>query len=575
MIEPRHPGRRRLSTQLILWYSLAFLLLIAFFGFIVRTSVSGALVDQLAGSMTAEARVVQGALGGADLPAEVAAFADALDARVTVIALDGTVVADSEQDPAVMENHANRPEVVEALAGNVGRARRASATLGDSRLYVAIPPGDGLVVRLSVTETQIDDRLAAMQRSIGLAALAAGLIGFAIVFAVGRRLSRPLADLATIADDVAGGSLEVAVRRSSVSEVDRLGVAIGRMAAELGGRLELADQQRRQLEDILEALPIGVLLVEEADQVVYANATSRGLLGEVSPNLARLMPPSLRRSVVDARRGDAVSVDFEAGAPTRMIRGLAAPLEHGRVLVVVEDVTDRHRIEAMRRDFVADASHELKTPVAAVLASAEALQLALEHDSKRAGDFADRIRQSATQLARIVEDLLDLSRLDSAERSADVVAIDRVVQGEVERLRLTAEERGIALSCSVVPAFVIGSGADVALAIRNLCENALRYTDPGGRVSVSAAPQGATVVIEVSDTGAGIPTRALPRVFERFYRVDVARSRATGGTGLGLAIVKHVAETHGGSVGVESELGVGSTFRLVFPAAVDQPADDG
>jgi two-component system phosphate regulon sensor histidine kinase PhoR len=575
MIEPRRTRARHLSSQLIFWYSVAFLLLIAFFGFFVRSLVSDALVDQLAGSMTAEAQTVAVALDRGEPQEMVSAFADALDARVTVIALDGTVVADSAEDPAAMDNHADRPEVVEALAGNVGRARRGSATLGDSRLYVAIPPSSGLIVRISVTEDQIDARLAAMQGAIGLAALAVGLIGFGIVYVVGRRLGRPLADLAEIAGDVADGSLEVTVRRSSVSEVDRLGVAIGRMATELGGRLELADEQRRQLDDILGALPIGVLLVGQGDEIIYANATSRAVLGSVPSTLSKLVPPSLRRSVTDSRGGQAVPLEFEVGAPSRRVRALSTSLERGRVLVVIEDVTERRRVEAMRRDFVADASHELKTPVAAVLASTEALQLALEHQSSRAGEFAAHVHQSAVQLARIVEDLLDLSRLEAAERSTEVVDLDRVAREEVERLRETADNRGIVLSCQTDPAVVTGSRADLALAIRNLCDNALRYTDRGGAVSVTVRLEGGTVVVEVRDSGSGIPTRALPRVFERFYRVDVARSRATGGTGLGLAIVKHVAEAHGGSVSVESELGVGSTFRLEFPATAEVPVDNG
>jgi two-component system sensor histidine kinase SenX3 len=228
-------------------------------------------------------------------------------------------------------------------------------------------------------------------------------------------------------------------------------------------------------------------------------------------------------------------------------------------------VTERDRVAAVRRDFVANASHELKTPVSAIIASSEALQIAVERRDESAAGFARQIEGSARQLDRLVADLLDLSRLERDEPELDPLSLDLLVREELERARPVAEEKGLTLEFDLEPVQVSGSRRDVAIAVRNLLDNAVRYTGPGGRVTASLHDLQGQAVLQISDTGEGIPTRDLSRVFERFYRVDNARSRATGGTGLGLAIVKHVVESHGGDVGVESELGQGAVFTVRLP----------
>lgn len=227
----------------------------------------------------------------------------------------------------------------------------------------------------------------------------------------------------------------------------------------------------------------------------------------------------------------------------------------------------------MRRDFVTNASHELKTPVASILAASETLQLAIDRAPERLPEFASRIEMSARSLARLVSDLLDLSRLEGSSPSFEEVDLESVVRSEVERVRTAAAESGVAIEVTTAPISVVGSEPDLALAVRNLVDNAIRYTDAGGTVTVDLSEDEGDAVLSVADTGAGIPQRDIGRVFERFYRVDEARARETGGTGLGLSIVKHVVESHGGTVAVESELGVGSTFtiRLEAVGVTDDP----
>jgi len=331
------------------------------------------------------------------------------------------------------------------------------------------------------------------------------------------------------------------------------------------------DSGRRHVQDVvLEAMEEGVLLVAPDDEVAFANAAFRRHVGETPASLAALLPLELQRAVERARYIDHVErAEAELGSPARWLRGTAIPVgPDGTVLLVVRDVTDARRLDAIRRDFVANASHELKTPAASIQATAETLRHAAADDAAAIPRFSAQLEREAMRLTRIVSDLLDLSRLEGGSELDAPVRLDAVTSEEAQRFGDEARTQGVDLVLDVeeVPP-VTGSPRDVALLVRNLIDNAVRYTARGGRIDVSVSVEDGRVVLRVADSGAGIPSRDLDRVFERFYRVDRARSRETGGTGLGLAIVKHVVENHGGEVSVESELGRGSTFTVRLPAA--------
>jgi signal transduction histidine kinase len=318
---------------------------------------------------------------------------------------------------------------------------------------------------------------------------------------------------------------------------------------------------------VLSSMRDGVLLVDADGATRFANAALGGLLGDVPAGASALFPLALRdavgRALAERTETSAVA---ELPSSRRWLRVTAAPAGgDGSVLVVVRDVTEARRVDAIRRDFVANASHELKTPAASIQATAEAIGRAAADDPEAVGPFAARLELETARLSRIVTDLLDLSRLEAGSELDDDVRLDLVAHEEVARFRERAERDGIALAITAThPATVRGNARDLALLVRNLVDNALRYTEPGGSVAV-AVSAGDAVTLRVSDTGLGIPHREVPRVFERFYRVDRARSRETGGTGLGLAIVKHVAENLGGTVSVESELGAGTAFEVSLP----------
>lgn len=573
MSDARSPGRGSLSGRLLATYAIAFIVLIGFLALLILDGAEDVLRSQTIEALGGEARAARFSLGSvkdADLQQRASEFANTLSVRVTVIDAGGHVLADSAFDPTAMENHGSRPEVVGAVTEGVGTDTRISSTTGVAQSYVAVSSPEGRVYRLSVTEDQLDARIGEIGRRIGLAALVAGAVGVGVMAVVARRMARPIQELTGIAREISEGRLDLRPRRSPIRELDRLGVSIGRMADEMGTRVVDAESERETLRALLDALPQGVILIAPDGAVLYGNGPARDILGDVPDRLAKLTPLSLQRLVRSAGESGATQdTTLESVGTEPTLRALATPLPDGRMVLVISDISERVRIERVRRDFVADASHELKTPIASILAASETLQMALERDPDRAARFVTLVHDAARQLARIVGDLLDLSRLETSTGGMDRIRLDRIAEEEVERLRAGADEKHITVLTQLKPVVVVGSGSDLGLAVRNLVSNAIRYSSAGDSVTVFTEAEGTEVRLTVEDTGEGIPRRSIDRVFERFYRVDVARARETGGTGLGLAIVKHVAEAHGGSVSVESELGVGSTFHLVLPIAAD------
>lgn len=333
-------------------------------------------------------------------------------------------------------------------------------------------------------------------------------------------------------------------------------------------RLE-AQEERRVRDLILSTMHDGVLLIGRDLDVAFANDAIGRHLPSVPASLDAVLPLALRSAIQDSReRREPTSMLIETGVPARWLRGTITPAADEATLVVVRDVTQQRQLEAVRRDFVANASHELKTPAATIQAVAETLRQAAADDPAAIPHFASQLEREAVRLSRIVADLLDLSRLESGSALDDLVSLGAAAREEGQRLEETAVQAGVTLEILTEGERPVrGSQRDLALLARNLIDNAIRYSHGGGQVVVQVDSDGEEVTLRVSDKGIGIPSRDISRIFERFYRVDRARSRETGGTGLGLAIVKHVVENHGGTIEVASELGRGTTFRVKLPAA--------
>ncbi len=372
---------------------------------------------------------------------------------------------------------------------------------------------------------------------------------------------------------VAAGAAVIAValaialgRQRRSRDVDRERAELD-LAAREARAADLAERVRTR-EEILSTIGDGIVLFAPDGRVVYANPAARDLLGRRFASAGEVTPDSLREAVAraGAARDEPVECEFETGG--RTIEASAIHAGGGAVVAVARDRTDARQVERVRRDFVANASHELKTPVASIQAIAETLRHAAAEDPEARARFLERLELEAIRLTRLVGDLLDLSRLEGGLAESEVVDVGRVVTDEVDRLRPRAEGAGLRLVVDAPDRVEVrGSESDLGLMVHNLLDNAIRYSPDGGEVRATLSTGGGLAELRIADTGLGIPARDLDRVFERFYRVDPARSRSTGGTGLGLAIVRHVAQSHGGDVEVRSVLGAGSTFIVRLPLA--------
>jgi two-component system, OmpR family, phosphate regulon sensor histidine kinase PhoR len=565
---------RTLARQLLTWYAIVVLAVLLVLGVVLNRNLERQLLSNLTESLESQALLLRATLGSeAGVPESVLSWANDESLRITVIDQEGRVLADSSREEAGMENHADRPEVSAALAGNVGVASRISASVGVEYRYVAVPPtGDGRIVRVAEPVNVIAERLRRLRTVIALAGLGSALVGVGAVWLIARRIVRPIQLVTESAVQIAAGNRTAEISSVSTVELKRMADTVNQMAGELRRRAHQSDDERLLRDRILDALEEGVILIDADESVAYANTWARNSIG-VRKTLAELPGPLQELSGRARSSGEMEHGDFSYGIPARrFIASAVVPGEAGSVLLVLQDVTDALRVEAMRRDFVADASHELKTPISAIQAGSETILRAIDEDPEGARTFAEQVRLNAVRLGRIVGDLLDLSRLETEVPEFEKLNLDEMVRDEVVRIDHPSGKAPVEFIVETEPVEVLGSRNDLQLAVRNLLDNAQRYA-AAGEVRVAVRRLGNEAILEVADNGVGIPTRDLPRIFERFYRVDVARSRHTGGTGLGLAIVKHVAEAHGGLVEAKSELGVGSVFRMALPL-VDPNDDD-
>jgi two-component system, OmpR family, phosphate regulon sensor histidine kinase PhoR len=401
---------------------------------------------------------------------------------------------------------------------------------------------------------------------VGLAAL----IGLVVLAAIARRFARQIRSVTVVVDRFGRGDLTAAAPEEGTQELVLLARSVNRMREDVAARLGAIERDRLARDAILSALEEGVVLFDPDGSVIYANESALRMVGGALEHARHLAPPTLRQVVEAAAAGSKGQVEeVTSGLTPRILVATAVPVPgDGNVLLVLRDVTEARTVDAVRRDFVANASHELKTPLASIQALAETIESAAADDPSSIPRFAEQLEREAIRLSRVVSDLLDLSRLEGEPGEWTTVRFDRLVRAETATYRERAGRAGLALAVTAdAPAMVNGSPRDLGLLVRNLVENAVQYTRPGGSVAVSVATEDGQAVLQVRDTGLGIPLREQGRVFERFYRVDRARSRETGGTGLGLSIVKHVAENHGGRVSLRSELGRGSTFTVRLPLA--------
>jgi two-component system, OmpR family, phosphate regulon sensor histidine kinase PhoR len=511
-------------------------------------------------------------------------------ARVTLISPTGEVVGDSEVDEPQLdriERHDDRPEVRAALATGRGASVRDSATLGRRMMYAAVPitgpSGVVGVARIAMALDQVDAALASLRSQLALATALAIVVAVLMSTAAAQLSTRPLRSLIEAARRMAGGDLGVRSALAGQDEFSQLGSALDQMAGSLSTTLGALKAERDLLQGILVGMQEGVLLLDAESRIVLVNPALRAML-LLGPDVTgktlveTVRHDELKHLLDEAGGSDAPllgEIELAGLKPRRLLIRAAAQRGAPRgLLAVFVDVTDVRRLESLRRDFVSNASHELRTPVSSILSAAETLRDAALRDPAASARFVDIIVRNAERLKRLVDDLLDLSRIESREFELQLESesVGAVVQHALSLFRERADKKGIRLSAEVVGRCEARFDRKALEAIlSNLVDNAVKYCPEGSLVTVKAieapAGGGARVHLSVEDTGPGIDAKHLPRIFERFYRVDAGRSREVGGTGLGLSIVKHLVEAMGGAVAVESKVGRGTAFRFSLPAS--------
>jgi two-component system phosphate regulon sensor histidine kinase PhoR len=529
------------------------------------------LADHLAAAPTQRA-------SAQTLDAQARHWAGLLQARVTLIGADGTVLGESHEDRTQMQNHLDHPEVHQALATGQGISIRYSATLGYDMMYAAVPvldPANGQLIgfaRVALSLQDIEAGVDRLRQSIMLVGLVAALVGGSLALLIAELTARPLRRLTNAAELIAEGDLSPRLVVTQHDEVGQLTASFQHMSEQLQEKMSTLAGERGRLAAVLEHMADGVLITESTGGVELINPAAERLLGTseerfLDRTFGQVLP---QRQIMELWQqcrelGEQQEDAVEIGDGRLFVRAIVTPFREGEArgfLVILQDLTPIRRLETVRRDFIANISHELRTPLAGLKALVDTLRGGALKDPPAAKRFLKRMDAEVDALTQMVEELLELSRIESGRAPLRLVPtpLAEIVLPPTDRLRPQAESAGLSLAVLLPPQVpnVLADVERIQKVVTNLVHNALKFTPPGGSVRVVAESAGQEVIISVKDTGVGIPSEDLPRIFERFYKAD--RARSGGGTGLGLAIAKHIIQGHSGRIWVESVEGKGSTF---------------
>ncbi|AQT69521.1 Alkaline phosphatase synthesis sensor protein PhoR [Anaerohalosphaera lusitana] len=508
--------------------------------------------------------------------------------RITIIAASGQVVAESHEQAEEMELHADRPEIVQALEGSTGFAIRPSTTLGQDMVYVAIPMmQDGNVigvVRTSVSAASIDNTLAEIFTQIAFASIIIAFAAAIVSLGISRRITLPLEKLREGANRFAQGDFSHTLPHAHAYEIDALVTAMNRMAKDLDSRIKTMIRQHNEQQAILSSMAEAVIAVDNNQQIISINEAAEKMLNiDKTDANDRRLSEVVRNPMLNDYIQTALTEETHVEGPLTLhdtglerhlrVQGTLLRDAHNKkigAVVVLNDITQIRRLERVRKDFVANVSHELKTPVTSIKGFIETLLDGALDDPEDAARFIKIIERQTNRLNHIIQDLLTLSRIEEQTERTSIEVVPANIKGllstaaQLCQLRASEKNVEIKLDCEndlIAPV----NPSLLEQALVNLIDNAIKYSPQDDTVTVNAHQDQNNIVFSVSDNGCGIKAKYLPRLFERFYRVDKARSRKLGGTGLGLAIVKHISQAHGGTVSVESTPDIGSTFTITIP----------
>ncbi len=584
---------RRLIWQLYPSFLLLIVLVLSGAGWYFSRTLKTFHYEQTAADLRSRAQLVSQQLQGRFDPTQrlllsqlVRRLGESSGTRITIIRKDGLVLADSHEDAGRMENHHERPEIISAVSGSGGMSIRFSHTLGQTLMYVAIPfNANGAVlgtVRTAVSLADVDDALTAIYQRLFVAGLIIALLAAPLSWFLSRRICRPLELMTVAAQHFSQGEFDVPMIQARTEEAHRLATAFNSMAHELADRIHREVDQRSEIEAILGCMVEGIIAVDNDERVIRLNAAAAKLF-DVAPTdkPGQTIQELIRHAELQRFVGRALSspepLEDELtflGGEKRFLHVQAAPLtgslnERVGVLIVLHDLTRLRQLESVRRDFVANVSHELKTPITAIRGAVETL-LDEEDQDPAYLQFLQIIFKQSERLNALVEDLLDLSRIEQGvseggwELQKELLL--PVLEGAKNACESLLEKHRVRIEIECPERLQVRMNAPLLeQAVINLLSNAIKASEADKRVVVKAMELEDRVLLQVQDFGCGIEEKHVPRLFERFYRVDLARSRSLGGTGLGLAIVKHIVTAHQGEIKVRSKQGEGSLFSIVLP----------
>ena len=584
--------RSRFFWKLYATYALLVLATTVVVGVLVQYQMARSLLAEVVGSLRDKTLLVEpyaerlfaGGVSG-NVEWELSHLGQQTGIRITLIGPDGTVLADSDEDPALMDNHGERPEVLAARSSPFGISRRYSRTLGHYMLYVARTVRDGEVitgtVRTSMSLRAVYRRLTAMRLTIAIGAALAVLVALLVGIMVARWVTAPIAEITTVASAMRDGQYGARVRSMPPDEIGLLGDTLNRLGAEVTRRIATISHDQAQLRAIIAGMVEGVIAVDDQDRILQCNLAASRLLG-----IEDLAAPG-RRLWELIRLADLVELLKEARSSSEpvgreiVVYRDAAELvleahatafntpEAGGLVIVLHDISNIRRLERLRRDFVANVSHELKTPLTSIKGYVETLLNGALHDEGNNVRFLEKIDTHVARLVDLVRDLLSLASIESRQETLPLAPVDwrPILEGALRHHEAAFNRKELTCTLTGQCGPVLGEPEAMTQIVDNLLDNAIKYTPAQGTISIRLSKDGAYGKLEVEDTGIGIPAEDQDRIFERFYRVDKARSRALGGTGLGLSIVKHFVQAMNGHVHVESQPGEGARFVVLLARA--------
>ena len=578
-----------IQWRITIWFVLLVIVIMTILGAFLTSSVRSNQLDNLRTRLENDARITaeaslpdfSGQDNGSDLDALSKKLGGQIDARITIIALDGTVLGDSVEDPAAMENHANRPEIQDALATGIGESTRYSTTLGERMMYVAVPITDEDeiigVARVALPLTQVQSSVNDIIVIIIVAIVIASMLVVLMAWFITRVTTRPIRELTRASREIASGKFGHKISVGTRDESGELAHAFNEMSAKLKEMIATVSEDKARLAGILDNMADGVLLTDNEGNIVLTNNAARTLLNiDDKKTEGRPLIEVVREFEFNDLlhsclvTGQEQIAQFESSISNRFLRVIAIPFADDRpggALLLVQDLTEVRSLQTMRRELVGNISHEFRTPLAGIKAMVETLQDAAADDKEAVKDFLSRIEVEVDRMAQLVAELTELSRIETgkAELKLESVDVNVLVEETIAQLKPQVERQNLHLETALandLPA----TPADrerLRQVMVNLIHNAIKFNRPGGSIKITTKSSENTVFVEVSDTGIGITRNDLPHIFERFYKAD--KSRAGQGSGIGLAIAKHVVESHGGKIAVRSEEGKWTTFTISFP----------